>query len=139
MNYWLVKSEPFKNAWERFEQDGQTFWDGVRNYQARNNLMAMKPGDICIFYRSVHKPAAVGLATVTQTAVPDTTVEPDDPKGDWFCTEVGFLEKFIHEVSLKQIKAEPALLNMVLFKQSRLSVQPVEQDAFELLVRMGRG
>ncbi|MEZ0607015.1 EVE domain-containing protein [Fibrella sp. WM1] len=134
MNYWLVKSEPDKYGWSHFTAQGRAVWDGVRNYQARNNLMAMQVGDQVLFYHSVTNPGVVGLATVVREAYPDPTC-PDDPR--WRVVELEPVMPLPRAVSLAQIKAEPMLSNIALIKQSRLSVMPIRPDEFELIVKLG--
>lgn len=134
MNYWLVKSEPDKYGWSHFTAQGRAVWDGVRNYQARNNLMAMQVGDQVLFYHSVTNPGVVGIAKVVREAYPDPTA-PDDPR--WRVVELEPLMPLNNPVTLAQIKAEPLLANMGLIKQSRLSVMPIRPDEFELIVKLG--
>lgn len=139
MNYWLVKSEPETYGWHHFTAQGRATWDGVRNYQARNNLQAMRAGDQVLFYHSVTKPAVVGLANVVCEAYPDPTADPA-PAGKqtpWCVVELEPTLAFANPVSLAQIKAEPMLANIALIKQSRLSVMPIKPDEFDLIVRMG--
>lgn len=148
--YWLMKSEPDAYSIEDLEKDGTTHWDGVRNYQARNNMRKMKRGDGVLYYHSrQNPPGVVGIARVVTEAYPDhTQFDPknkyfdeksseDDPR--WFMVDVEFVEKFDHPVSLPEIKDTPALGDMVLVNNSRLSVQPVTKDEFDLIQRMGRG
>jgi predicted RNA-binding protein with PUA-like domain len=132
MNYWLIKSEPETFSLEDFKNEKVTVWYGVRNYTARNNLRAMEIGDICIFYRSVTKPAAIALCKVVREAYQDPTTE----EIAWVAVDVEITSTFNKEVSLASVKAEPELQNMALLKQSRLSVQPVLQSEFELIVKM---
>lgn len=138
MNYWLVKSEPDHYGWHHFVAQGHAVWDGVRNYQARNNLNAMQEGDQVLFYHSVTKPCVVGLAIVVRTAYPDPTVanDPTQTKFGWVVVEFEPMMAFAKSVSLAQIKAEPMLANIGLIKQSRLSVMPVKPDEFELILSM---
>ena len=143
MNHWLVKSEPDSYGWHQFIEQGRAVWDGVRNYQARNNLNAMRIGDPVLFYHSVTNPGVVGLATVVQEAYPDPT-EPVKPGGTgtlvkWVVVELEPVMKLETPVLLRQIKAELLLANIGLIKQSRLSVMPVRPDEFELILRMGTG
>lgn len=143
MKYWLVKSEPDKYGWHHFTEQGRAVWDGVRNYQARNNLNAMRLGDQVLYYHSVTNPGVVGLAAVVKEAYPDPTV-PDtlDAPGaksrpqPWVAVELEPVLVFGKPVALRQIKAEPLLANMALIKQSRLSVMPVRFDEFELILKM---
>lgn len=138
MNYWLVKSEPDHYGWHHFIAQGRAVWDGVRNYQARNNLKAMQEGDQVLFYHSVTKPGVVGLAKVVCTAYPDPTVanDPTQTKFGWVVAEFEPMMAFAQPVTLAQIKAEPMLANIGLIKQSRLSVMPVRPDEFELILKM---
>jgi len=140
MNYWLVKSEPDKYGWHHFTRQGRAVWDGVRNYQARNNLRAMQLGDQVLFYHSVTKPGVVGLAQVIRAAYPDPTVanDPAQTKFGWVVVDLEPVLAFGQPVSLAQIKAEPLLANMGLIKQSRLSVMPVRPDEFELILQLGQ-
>ncbi len=135
MQYWLIKSEPESFSIEDFRREQVTIWNGVRNYTARNNLKAMQLGDICIFYRSVTKPAATALSRVVREFYPDETAE--DGK-DWVAVEVELTEEFKNEVSLATIKATPELKDMALLKLSRLSVQPVKKEEFDLIYAMSK-
>ncbi|WP_420148544.1 EVE domain-containing protein [Spirosoma sp.] len=135
MNYWLVKSEPDTYGWHHFTEQTRAVWDGVRNYQARNNLKAMQLDDQVLFYHSIINPGVVGLAKVVREAYPDPTV-PDDPR--WVVVELEPLMALEKPVSLAQIKAEPLLANLSLIRQSRLSVMPVRPDEFELILKMGQ-
>lgn len=134
MNYWLVKTEPDKYGWHQFTAEGRAVWDGVRNYQARNNLAAMRLGDQVLYYHSVTNSGVVGIAVVVREAYPDPT-SPDDPR--WRVVELEPVMPFSRVVALSQIKAEPLLTNIGLLKQSRLSVMPIKPDEFELLIKMG--
>ena len=133
MNHWLVKSEPDHYGWADFVAQGRAVWDGVRNYQARNNLRLMRVGDPVLFYHSVTKPGVVGLAAVTREAYPDPTC-PDDAR--WSVVELTPTMPLARPVSLAQIKAEPLLANIALIRQSRLSVMPIRADEFELILSM---
>lgn len=132
--YWLVKTEPEAYAWETFVRDGETTWDGVRNYQARNHLKSMRPGDAVLFYASVTTKAVLGTARVAQTAFPDPTAK----EGDWVAVRLCVGETFSSPVGLAQIKAEPALSEIALLRQSRLSVMPLTKAEFAKIVQMGR-
>lgn len=132
MKYWLIKSEPSVYAIETLEKDQKTIWDGIRNYQARNNLQAMNPGDLCLYYHSNEGKSIVGLARVVKTAFPDPTT--DDPA--WMAIEVAFEEKFPVSISLDEIKKVAGLQEMVLVKNSRLSVQPVLPEEFDLIMQL---
>lgn len=135
MNYWLVKSEPFKYPWERFLKDGWTYWDGVRNYQARNNLKKMKKGDLVLFYHSNEGLEVVGIAKVTGEAYQDPTT--DDPR--WVVVDLEPVETLKNPVSLDEIKKDKRLKNIALIKQSRLSVMPLTKEEFETIVDKGKG
>ena len=132
MNYWLVKSEPFKYSWEAFEKDGKTTWDGVRNYAARNHLQAMKKGDQVFFYHSNEGLEIVGIATVIKEAYQDPTT---DEKA-WVVVDLAPQKKLKKPVTLKQIKEEPALAEMALLRLSRLSVQPVLPSEWKIIMSM---
>ena len=136
MNFWLVKSEPDTYGWHEFIRQGRAVWDGVRNYQARNNLSAMRLGNQVLFYHSVTNPGVVGLATVIREAYPDPTVT--DLPNRWVVVELEPVLPLAKPVSLAAIKAEPMLANIALIKQSRLSVMPIRPDEFELILKMGK-
>lgn len=133
MNYWLAKSEPFKYSWERFSKDKTTFWDGVRNYQARNNLRAMAKGDLVLFYHSNEGKEIVGIARVVKEAYQDPTTE--DP--NWVAVDLEVYKKLKKPVTLAQIKADEILCNMALVRQGRLSVSPVTRDQFDRILLLG--
>ncbi len=133
MNYWLVKSEPFKYSWEQFEQDGGTFWDGVRNYLARNNMRSMKKGDLVLFYHSNEGLAVVGIAKVTKEAYQDPTTDDSN----WVAVDLKPHKKFKKPVTLAQIKAEPALQEIQVLKLNRLSVVSIRPEEFDLITAMG--
>lgn len=130
MNYWLVKQEPEKYSFDDLLKDGKTTWDDVRNFQARNNLGAMKTGDKVLFYHSLSEKAVVGIAEVERENFPD----PTDEK--WIAVEIRPLEKFAKVVTLDQIKAEKLLENIALIKQSRLSVMPLAKKEFETILKL---
>lgn len=132
MNYWLVKSEPDKYAWTDLQRDGQTTWDGVRNYQARNNLRAMQENDLVLFYHSVSEKAIVGIAKVVKEAYPEPG---EDPR--WLAVTLAPERSFAKPVTLEQIKKEETLQNIALLRQSRLSVMPLTDQEFEVLLKMG--
>jgi predicted RNA-binding protein with PUA-like domain len=134
MAYWLIKSEPGTYSIADMEKDKRTFWDGVRNYQARNYLKAMKKGDWCLFYHSVTQPGVVGLVEVVKEAYQDPTTADTA----WVAVDVVYRETFKNPVLLETIKQTPDLKNMVLLKSSRLSVQPVREEEFKCIVEMGR-
>ena len=132
MQYWLVKSEPFKYSWEQFLADKQTFWDGVRNYAARNNLKAMKKGDQVFFYHSNEGLEIVGIAKVSKEAYQDPTT--DDSA--WVVVDLKPLATLKKPVTLAAIKATPALQNMALIRLGRLSVQSVTPEEWEVVMKM---
>ncbi len=126
MNHWLVKQEPSAYSWETFVKDGKTAWTGVRNFQARNHLRAMKAGDRVLFYHSVTGKAVVGIAEVVKPAYPDPTAT----EGDWSCVDLRPVRAIRRPVSLEEIKSAPSLANIALLKQSRLSVLPLTKGEF---------
>jgi predicted RNA-binding protein with PUA-like domain len=130
MNHWLVKSEPFKYSWDDFVKQGVGMWDGVRNYQARNNLQAMKVDDLVFFYHSNEGMEIVGLAKVVKEQYPDPTI--DDPR--WVVVDLSPVEKFPKTVTLKQMKEDERLSGLALIKQSRLSVTPVKAEEFDIIL-----
>ena len=133
MNHWLVKQEPEKYPWSQFVKDKGTYWDGVRNYQARNNLRAMKKGDHVFFYHSVSEKAVVGVAKVTREAYPDPTAK----EGDWSVVDLKPVKAMVEPVTLEQIKAEAKLSEIALIKQSRLSVMPLRSPEFRRILQLG--
>lgn len=133
--YWLVKSEPSAYAWTDLVRDRRTDWTGVRNHQAKLNLQAMRRGDHVLFYESVTTKAVLGLATVSKTAFPDTTAD----ESGWFAVEIAADKVLKKPVTLAAIKAEPALADIALLRQSRLSVIPLTADAFKRIVKLGGG
>ena len=133
MNYWLVKSEPKKYAWEKFLKDNKTFWDGVRNYQARNNMQAMRKGDQVLFYHSNEGLCVVGIAQVLKESYPDPTT--DDTR--WVVVDLAAVESLKKPVTLEQIKKDPLLENIGLIRQSRLSVMPLTTDEFNRIIALG--
>lgn len=133
MNYWLVKSEPFKYSWEKFNQDGRTFWDGVRNYQARNNLREMRVGDLVLFYHSNEGKAVVGIAKVVKESYQDPTTEDTN----WVVVDLEPVETLKNPVTLDTIKADPRLQNIGLVKQGRLSVMGMKVEEFDRIVELG--
>ena len=132
MAYWLVKSEPFKYSWDQFVKDGQTFWDGVRNYAARNNLQAMKKGDQVFFYHSNEGLEIVGIAKVVKEAYQDPTTDEEA----WVVVDLKPVKKLKKPVSLKDIKEEKSLQNMDLLRLGRLSVGTVKDDEWKLILKM---
>lgn len=133
MAYWLVKSEPDVYSWDTFVKDKATFWDGVRNFQARNNLKAMRKGDTVLFYHSNEERQVVGLCTVVKEAYQDPTT--DDTA--WVVVDLKAGKKLKQPVTLVQIKQTPELATIALIRQSRLSVMPLTDDEFTLIVAMG--
>jgi len=138
--YWLVKQEPTKYSFEKLVADGRTMWDGVRNHQARNNLAAMKVGDRVLFYHSVVGTEVVGICEVVRDAYPDpTAAAPEASTGPrWVVVDLAPVKALKTPVSLQRIKAEPALKDIALLRQSRLSVMPLEKAAFDRIVELGR-
>lgn len=134
MAFWLIKSEPATYSFEDLCRDKKTFWNGVRNYQARNNLKAMQKGDDLLYYHSGEDKAVMGTAQVVRAAYPDHTAT--DGK-DWVMVDVKPVKKFMAPVTLTQIKANKKLQNMILIKQSRLSVMPVTQSEFDEICKQG--
>lgn len=132
MAYWLVKSEPFKYSWEQFEKDGQTFWDGVRNYAARNHLKAMKKGDQVLWYHSNEGLEIVGIAKVIKEAYQDPTTDEEA----WVAVDLKPYKKLKKPVALAQIKTEKRLKDMALVRLGRLSVQPVTDDEWKVVMEM---
>lgn len=133
MNYWLVKSEPFKYSWEKFNQDGRTFWDGVRNYQARNNLREMRVGDLVLFYHSNEGKAVVGIAKVVKESYQDPTTDDTN----WVVVDLEPVETLKNPVTLEKIKSDPRLQNIGLVKQGRLSVMGMKVEEFDRIVELG--
>ena len=131
--HWLVKQEPEAYAWTDFVRDGKTNWEGVRNFQARNFLKAMAVGDAVLFYESVTTKAVVGIAEVTKAAFPDKTAD----EGDWVAVELKADRTLKNAVTLEQIKAVPALKDIGLLRQSRLSVMPLKKAEFDRIVKLG--
>lgn len=132
MNYWLVKSEPYKYSWDQFVKDGQTFWDGVRNYQARNNLKAMQKGDKVFFYHSNEGLEIVGVAKVVKTHYQDPTT--DDPA--WVVVDLKPVKKLKKPVTLSQIKNEKRLAGISLVRLGRLSVCAITEKEYEIIMDM---
>jgi predicted RNA-binding protein with PUA-like domain len=149
MNYWLIKSEPGTYSIDDLHRDRRTKWDGVRNFRARNYMKEMKEGDLVLFYHSSAEPPGVaGIAKVDREAYPDPSQfdpksEYHDPKSTrdnprWWLVDVAFVDKLDRLVTLPEIKAEPALADMVLVNNSRLSVQPVTKAEFDKVKKMAR-
>jgi predicted RNA-binding protein with PUA-like domain len=134
MAYWLVKSEPGTWSWNDQVKAKTTGWDGVRNYQAANNMKAMALGDQAFFYHSVNEKQIVGIVEVSKLYRPD----PSDPSGRFGMVEVKAVKPFVEPVTLAQIKAEPRLKDLALVRQSRLSVLPVGKAEWDLICKMGK-
>ena len=134
IHHWLVKSEASAYSWTDLIRDSQTAWTGVRNYQARNNLRAMKKGDLVLFYHSVTAPSVMGVAKVVQEAYPDPTAGDSD----WSCVNLAPVEQLPAPVSLAQIMSEKSLSEMSLIKQSRLSVMAVTPEEYARILELGR-
>ena len=134
MKYWLVKSEPHKYSWDDLKKDGRTYWDGVRNYQARNNLRAMQVGDLVLYYHSNEGLAVVGVARVTKEAYQDPTTADER----WSVVDIEPVETLTAPITLSNMKQDKKLQDMVLIKQSRLSVMPVMKKEFDLIIKKGR-
>ncbi len=134
MNYWLVKSEPDVYSYDQLVAEKRGRWDGVRNYQARNNLRAMREGDLCLFYHSNIGLEVVGIARVAREHYPDPTAE----KGDWSAVDLEPFKPFVKPVSLAAIKAHPALQNFGLVRNGRLSVMPASFDEFSVILALGQ-
>jgi predicted RNA-binding protein with PUA-like domain len=133
-NHWLVKSEPYKYSFDELVRDQQTSWDGVRNFEARNNLRAMKLGDLLLFYHSNEGKAVVGVAKVAREAYPDETAD----EGDWSVVDVAPVKPLASPVSLDAIRADKALSSMQLLRRSRLSVVPVTPEEFRRVLELGK-
>lgn len=130
MNYFILKTEPSTYSWQDLLKDQHTAWTGVRNYQARNNLRAMKEGDICCIYHSGDQKSIVGTATVIQSAYQDpTTTEPN-----WVCVDIKVVETLAKPVSLATMKEHPTLSKMLLVRHSRLSVIPITEDDYQTII-----
>ena len=133
-SYWLMKSEPTKYSFAQLQRDGQTTWDGVRNFEARNSMRAMKVGDLVLFYHSNEGKSVVGVARVKREAYPDPTAEGED----WSVVDIEPVVPFKAQVSLDSIRSEPVLTEIALLKRSRLSVVPVSKEHFDRILKMGK-
>ena len=133
MKYWLVKSEPFQYSWDNLVKDGWTYWDGVRNYQARNNLKSMKKGDLVLYYHSNEGKEVVGIAKVIKEYYQDPTTDDDR----WVVVDIEPVEKLNNPVSLADIKERKSLHKIPLVTHSRLSVMPVLKKDFDTIVKLG--
>jgi predicted RNA-binding protein with PUA-like domain len=131
--HWLVKQEPESYPWEAFVREGRTVWSGVRNYQARNNLKGMRAGDPVLFYASGDLKSVVGIARVSRAAFPDPTAE----EPGWVAVELSAVRALAKPVALAQIRAVPAFASLLLLRNSRLSVMPLDRAAFDRIVAMG--
>ena len=134
MNYWIIKSEPNNWSWNDQKKSKITMWEGVRNYQARNNLIAMKKNDFCFFYHSVNEKQIVGIVSITKEHYPD----PTDKTGKFVVVNVKTVKSLPKPVSLKEIKDEAKLSHIGLVKQSRLSVIPIDFSSWKLICKMGK-
>lgn len=132
MNHWLVKSEPVKYSWEKFNKEGRTFWDGVRNYQARNNLRLMKAGDLVMWYHSNDGKEIVGIARVVKEFYQDPTTE--DP--NWVVVDLEPVESLKKPITLEQIKADERLKDIGLVRQGRLSVMALKREEFDRILEL---
>jgi predicted RNA-binding protein with PUA-like domain len=130
--HWMVKQEPTTYPWTTFVKDGRAAWTGVRNFQARNNLRAMRKGDLVLYYHSVVGKEVVGIAKVAAEAYPDPTAK----EGDWSCVDLAPVKALKRPVTLDTIKSTPALHDILLVKNSRLSVIPLKAEEFEEILRM---
>ena len=135
MNYWLIKTEPGEYSWDDLVKLKRDHWDGVRNFRARNNLKAMKVGDLAFFYHSVSEKAIVGIAKVVREHYPDPTIDDEQ----WVVVDVVPERKLKRPVTLAEVKATSKLSNMALVRISRLSVQPVTTDEFDIVMKMSEG
>ena len=132
MNYWLLKSEPSTWSWDDQSKVKKEMWDGVRNYQARNNLMKMKKGDLCFFYHSVNEKKIIGIVEVVKEHYPD----PTDITNKFVVVDIKTKKKLKNSVSLKQIKSQKKLSHLALIKQGRLSVMPIDEESWYLINKM---
>lgn len=133
MNHWLVKSEPHKYSFEQLKADKKTFWDGVRNYQARNNLKEMKKGDLVLYYHSNEGKEVVGIAKVVKEFYQDPTTEDKN----WVVVDLAYVKALKNPVTLEKIKADEQLKNVSLVRQGRLSVMPLKAEEFDHIFALG--
>jgi predicted RNA-binding protein with PUA-like domain len=133
-SYWLVKSEPFKYAWDELVEDGSTYWDGVRNYEARNHLASMKKGDLALFYHSNQGKEVVGVARITRTAYQDPTTKDER----WVVVDLEPVVPLKRPVTLAEIKADASLAEIQLVRRGRLSVVPVTKPEFQRILKLGK-
>src|SRR5258708_11573246 len=136
-SHWLVKSEPDKYPFEKLVHDKRTRWDGVRNYTARNNLRAMKKGDLCLYYHSNEGKAVVGIARIARAAYADPTSDPLD--GDWSAVDVEPVHRLPRPVALDEMKGHRVLGKMMIFRRQRLSVVPVTKEEVDGVLRLAHG
>ncbi len=134
MNYWLIKSEPNAYSWDNLVKLGRDHWDGVRNYGARNHMKEMTVGDLALFYHSVNEKAVVGIAKVVREYYPDPTTDDDR----WVVVDFEPFKKLDNPVTLEQVKNDERLKEMVLVNNSRLSVQPVKKEEYDIIVEMSK-
>ena len=134
MNYWLLKSEPSTWSWADQKKSKKTMWDGVRNYQARNYMMQMKKNDKCFFYHSVKEKQIMGIVRVIKEQYPD----PTDLRKKFVAIDIEFDKEFASPVTLLQIKLKKSLYNLLLLKQSRLSVMPIDKRSWEIIYKLGK-
>ena len=134
MKYWLVKSEPYKYSWQDLLKDKWTYWDGVRNYQARNNLKDMKTGDLVLYYHSNEGKEIVGVSEIIKEYYQDPTT--DDER--WVVVDLKPVKTLDNPVTLKQIKDEPRLKDIALIKQSRLSVMPIKKKEYDIILSLSK-
>ena len=132
MKYWLLKTEPSTWSWDDQEKVNKEMWDGVRNYQARNNLIDMKKGDLCFFYHSVKEKKIIGIVKVVKESYPD----PTDPSKKFVVVDVKKKNKLKNPVSLEKIKLQKKLNHIALIKQSRLSVMPIDKKSWDIIYKM---
>lgn len=135
MNYWLIKTEPNTYSWDDFVKLGRDHWDGVRNYQARNNMKSMQEGDLALFYHSVNEKSIVGIAKCVREHYQDPTT--DDER--WVVVDFVPERKLTRPITLDEVKSNPSLKDMVLVNNNRLSVQPVQKEEYEILIGMSEG
>jgi predicted RNA-binding protein with PUA-like domain len=132
--YWLMKSEPFKYSWDDLVRDQKTYWDGVRNYEARNNLAAMKKGDLAFYYHSNKGKEIVGIAEIVRSSYPDPTIDDET----WVVVDVAPRVAFTQPVSLATIKQDPKLAEIQLVTRGRLSVVPITPKDFKYIAKLGK-
>ena len=135
INYWIIKSEPSTWSWDDQKKVKKTMWDGVRNYQARNNLKKMRNGDLCFFYHSVHEKSIIGIVEVVKEFYPD----PTDKTGKFVVVDVKATKKLVKPVTLKEIKNNPKLADISLVKQSRLSVMQISKIEWNIIIKTSLG